>query len=303
MATNEPRMGNKGYELNKGWKASEYPANGFWDHADEIKVVQPRFYLGYKKDAAEVAALRIEQLWKQVKDNQHVIFASIEMDFGTSKLDGKPPRPLWSPLTLDMAFAIAKGATTFQVPRRHAKQRNLDYVKYLADLRRAFPVIQLEAEEEEAFASGQAEALRNVENARAVAKMMEIETGTGQTLHQAFDDYIAKFEAEERQDDSGWPRTQARQAARLKGAFKDCVLSSIRFSEMQKMFDHWRFRKPISKTTGKPIAKNTADNHVWQLARQPLQVLAPWEARWLPVSLERLPTPLVTITSGIPCQP
>jgi hypothetical protein len=134
------RNGNKGYELNLGWKAREYPSDGWWDHANEIEVIQHRFYLGSKKDAAEVAALRLEQFWKQVKDNQHVAFANIEMDFGTSKLYGKPPRPLWSPLTLEMAKAIAKGATTFNVSRACAKQENLEYVKYLANLRRAFCV-------------------------------------------------------------------------------------------------------------------------------------------------------------------
>ena len=25
------RNGNKGYELNLGWKAREYPADGWWD--------------------------------------------------------------------------------------------------------------------------------------------------------------------------------------------------------------------------------------------------------------------------------
>ena len=259
----ELRIGNKGFEVNKGWKASHYPETGFWDYADEITVKQPRFYLGYIKNAAEVAATRLDQLWKQVKDEQ-ATRRVVEMDFGTSKLFSKPPRPLWEPLTYAMALAIAKGATTFAVGRAYAKQQNLDYVKYLANLRRAFPVIQLVAEDDQAFAEGQAEAQRNVENARAVAKMMEVETGTGQTLHQAFADYIAKLLGEEREGDSGWPRTQARQAERLKLAHKDCVLSAIRLAEMQKMFDYWRFR-PVAKTTGKPIAKNTADNQIWQL--------------------------------------
>lgn len=261
----EPRMGNKGYEVNLGWKASEYPENGFWDHADEIKVMQPRFYLGHKKDAAEVAATRLEQLWKQVKD-EHATRIVMEMDFGTSKLVSKPPRPIWEPLTVAMALAIAKGATTFAVGRTYAKQQNLDYVKYVASLRRAFPVIQLVAEDESAFADGQAEAQRNVERARAVAKLMEIETGTGQTLHQAFSAYRAKLIGEEREGDSGWPRTQARQAERLQTAHKDCILASIRLAEMQKMFDYWRFR-PAAKTTGRPIAKNTADNQIWQLGK------------------------------------
>ncbi len=149
----EPRLGNKGYELNKGWKACESPASGFWDYADEIKILQHRFYLGYVKKAAEVAATRLDQLWKQVKD-EHATRRVMEMDFGTSKVFSKPPRPLWEPLTLAMANAIAKGATTFAVGRAYAKQQNLDYVKYLANLRRAFPVIQLVAEDEGVFAEG-----------------------------------------------------------------------------------------------------------------------------------------------------
>ncbi len=265
MAKIDLRMGSKGYEVNKGWKPTAYPENGLWNHADEIKVMQPRFYLGHKKDAAEVAALRLDQLWKQVKD-EHATRGGMEIDFGIEKLDSKPPKPIWEPLTLAMAHAIAKGATTFAVSRQYAKQQNLDYVKYLARLRRAFPVIQLVADDEEAFAEGQAEAQRNVENARAVAKMMEVETGTGQSLHQAFAEYIAKLLGEEREGDSGWQRTQARQAERLKLAHKDCVLSSIRLAEMQTMFDYWRFR-PKAKTTGKPIAKNTADNQIWQLGK------------------------------------
>jgi hypothetical protein len=260
----ELRMGNKGYECNKGWKAVEYPTNGMWEVGCEVKVSQPRFYLGHDKNAAEVAALRLDQLWKQVQAEHETRRDVMEIDFGIEKLVSKPPRPIWEPLMLAMAQAIAKGATTFKVPRPYAKQWNLDYVKYLANLRRAFPVIQLVAEDDEGFAAGQSEVQANVERARAVAKMMEVVTGTGQTLHQAFDDYIAKLRSEERPGDSGWHRTQANQAQRLKLAHKDCLLSAIGLSEMQVMFDHWRFR-PNAQRTGKPISVNTAGNQLWQL--------------------------------------
>jgi integrase len=89
-------------------------------------------------------------------------------------------------------------------------------------------------------------------------------TGTGQMLHQALADYIEMLRGQERPGDSGWARTQANQAERLKKAHKDECLSNIGLTEMQRMFDYWRFR-PKAETTNRPISPNTAGNHIWQL--------------------------------------
>jgi hypothetical protein len=97
---------------------------------------------------------------------------------------------------------------------------------------------------------------------RSLARDIEVSVGSGQSLHQALDDYTDFLK--EFQTESGWGRTQMNQTKRLRDRHPDMPLSNLDLTAVEKMINFWRLRPP-AKNTGKPISALTARNHIKQL--------------------------------------
>jgi hypothetical protein len=251
----------KGFVRSIGWEFVGEQCGGLYPTDGSVKYKQHKFYLGHDRAKAELASLRLEQLWGQV-EACHQAQAVMTLDLGDGPaFASKPERPIWDELTLAIAKAVAKGATAFHVPCQ-PHQNDYDYAQWLTSLQKAFPVISLVPEQQEAHATGRRQAVQRAEVLRSIARDIEVSAGGGQTLHQALDEYaeaLKQFETE-----SGWGRIQVNQTKRLKDRHPDVSLSQLDLAAVEKMVNFWRLRPP-AKDTGKPISPLTARNQIKQL--------------------------------------
>ena len=226
---------------------------------------QHKFYLGKDQSAATLASQRLEKLW-----------AIIETEAGAV-----PAR--WDWLTLEIGKAIAKGKSEFQVPRpTHMPPHN--YVGYVQELARRFPVIAFVPEDLGFFGQGVqmlsnvatqqiSEAKETIHRQVEGLKVLNVPAPSYEvTLHQAFDAYIEHIRRTaltpavegETQVTSLYGNVQIRNVQRLKERHPDMPLGQVGLNAIQGMIDAWRARPPVKRKT-KPIAVKTATEHIKQL--------------------------------------
>src|SRR5947209_2989448 len=169
---------------------------------------QPKFYLGREEQEAERRNLRLEQLWRCVVEKWEkgpALETTFLEDF---VLWQRGERPAWNTVLLDAARAVAKGETTYFVPRPTGRfidelgeERVFpmgvpEYADYLANLNRDFPAILFRAEDEEAHSKAQVFYAEQFQGhhmqARRIATLLEapVAEAPHERLHHALDAYI-----------------------------------------------------------------------------------------------------------------
>ena len=259
-------MATKRQELRPNKSTGNFERLIGWKHDPETKTSrQQKFYLG--KDAATAAMLnqRLERFW-----------AIIESEAGSSPA-------LWTRLTLDIGKTIAKGKSEFPVaPPPHMAPHN--YVGFLQELARRFPIIAFVPADPDYFALGVKMASTANTNAIVDAKatisrvsgyLKELDQPVPEseaTLHEALDAFVEHVRRTaltpavegETQVTSPYGNTQIRTAQRLKERHQNIPLSALTLNAIQAMVDYWRAR-PVVKGTNKPITVRTAQNHIKQI--------------------------------------
>lgn len=278
MATK--RDGGLGWDQRKGLY---FRALGFVCEAGCYK--QPKFYLGRDEQEAERRNRRLEQLWRCVKEKWErgpVLETTFMDDF---VLWQKGERPAWNAVLLDAARAVARGETTYLVPRptashidgrreeRFVPMIDTEYAEYLARLNHEFPVVTFRAADQEAYAKAQAFYAQQFQDhhhqARRVRGLLDspVPEAPHERLHHALDAYIAELEKEAHL--SQWNRVRYNQARRLRERHDDIPLAALDIKKVEEMIAFWRNRPPVkvrdSERVGGQMAYNTARNQIIQL--------------------------------------
>jgi len=250
-------------ELRPDFKGRFYREIGWKLNGSGTKLIQHRFYLGKDRHEAELRIRLLEKLWQV-----------IECQNGTSK-------PCWNERTLDIAQAIARGDTSYAVPRSPNWDGGIDglYAHQVRTLAKTFAsVITILPEDTDGFENGRQEELDLASRIQTIADNTRARVGAsivggdGPTLHQAFDAYAQWIEREYREPtDNGevgrltdWGRNQTRTVQRLKNHVPDANLTDHNYAAVEAALRHWRNR-PSVKGAERPIAVKTARSHIKQL--------------------------------------
>jgi hypothetical protein len=259
-------MATKRQELRPNKSTGNFERLLGWKYDPETKTLrQHKFYLGKDATAAALANQRLESLW-----------AIIESEAGSSSAQ-------WTHLTLDIGKTIAKGVSEFKLtPPPHMPPHN--YVFYLQELARRFPIIAFVPADPDYFALGvQTEStacVKAIDDAKETIsrvsghlKKLDLPVPVSEaTLHQALDAFAEHIRRTaltpavegESQVTSPYGNTQIRTAHRLKERHQDMPLSALKLNTIQAMADYWRAR-PVVKGTNTPITVRTAQNHIKQI--------------------------------------
>lgn len=246
----------------------------------EGKISPKKFLLGTDKNLAETANLRLVQLWREVvaattKDNaerlggwqkaQEVAGRSM---VAASLVNPNPPRmldPYWMPETLFIAEAIRKGQTQINVtniPLGTDKPDNpYRYGQRLARLQADFTGVEFVPTNKQLLATAKEGARSRAELHAAQAQVeaaqadIAIPTGTGQTLYQAIDAFIAfvKVDRVKEGKPTEWGRVLAGNVLATKRSIKDVPLSRFGFTQIEEIKRFWA-KRPNRKGTKRPIA-------------------------------------------------
>jgi hypothetical protein len=244
---------NGEYSRQIGWKVNK----------EGTGLVQPRFRVGANERSAELAIRRLEQLW-----------TVIEEEHEQRRVNGS--KPVWDCNSLEVAKAIAKGASQYIVPRNGDDPSR--YACRVQPLQRRFgSIIAIHAEDQEAvdeFNRKQDEVDRYAEESarRNRAWRTNNATSNGQMLHKALDAYsewvksefVGPAEDGEDRQLTSWGRAQIRNIERLKERHPDMPLAALNQSALDAMFQLWR-QRPMVKDTKTPMKVKSVQHHVKQL--------------------------------------
>ena len=277
MATKKP--GGLALDNKKGYVRSlgEVYTNGRYS--------QPKFYLGRDEAEAERRNLRLEQFWRCVEEKWEKSPALQTTFMEDIVLWQKGDRPAWNAVLLKAARAVAKGETTYFVPRptakhldergedRHFPMIDTEYAEYIARLNRDFPVVTFRAEDQEAYSKAQAFYAQQFQDhhqqARRVSGLLEspVPEAPHERLHHALDAYIAELEKDAHL--SQWNRMKVNQALRLRERHEDVPLCALDIKKVEAMIGLWRNRPQVKvrkiKADGRQMAFNTCRNQIIQL--------------------------------------
>ena len=259
-------MATKRQELRPNKSTGNFERLLGWKYDAETKTSrQQKFYLGTDPAAAALANQRLDRLW-----------AIIECEASGSDA-------IWDRLTLDIGKAIAKGMSEFKAtPPPNMPPHN--YVGYLQELARRFPIIAFVPADPDYFALGVKmkstanvkvinDAKESISRASGYLKELDLPVPASETtLHQTLDAFAEHIRRTaltpavegESQVTSPYGNTQIRTANRLKERHQDMPLSALNLNTIQAMVDYWRAR-PVVKGTNKPITVRTAQNHIKQI--------------------------------------
>jgi hypothetical protein len=219
--------------------------------------------LGEDREKAEIANLRIEQLWRQI-------------EAWRNEGGGNGSKPIWDEYTLAIGKAVASGATTFVVPVDGMRPEA--YVRFVRILRDRFGSVISIVGDDEVHERGVEELKRSFDlSAQLLAnaarftreKAMGV-VNAGPTLYQALDayaawlgrEYVVVTESEPRLTD--WGVAQIASVKRLREHHQDIALTTLGYSALEEMFRHWR-QRPMVKGRNKRMSKDAAEGHVYQL--------------------------------------
>jgi site-specific recombinase XerD len=244
----------------------------------EGKSAPKKFLLGTDKRAAQLANLRLEQLWADVvrlteegdleRAEVHQRFVkSLAEDGATLPQSATPQRqdPMWDEEALEIAESIRGGVPHVAVPVPDlAEATDRDYVEQIARLRRQYPSVTFVPIDTNAFQRGQAtyrdDVARHTARATAAAAVADVPlpTDAGQTLHAAIDDYVRWIKETKVKAGrlTAWGKVLAEQVRRLKDAHPDVPLGIVDYNALEKVKTYWASR-PVSKQYGKPLAIDT----------------------------------------------
>jgi hypothetical protein len=242
------------------------------------KTAPKKFLLGTDRRAAQLANIRLEQLWVDVtrataeEDAERRLVHDrcarlIEGEGGTllASAAPRPREPLWDGEALSIAERIRTGAPNVLLPAPtdpDATERC--YVHQVDRLRRRYPSVSFVPGDVQTFQRGQqafkgdvAHHAARAADAAAIAEL-PLPAGGGQTLYAALDDYVRWVR--ETKVKSGkltpWGKVLAEQVNRLKNAHPDVTLSAVDYNALEKIKTYWAGR-PLSARCAKPLALDT----------------------------------------------
>jgi len=223
-----------------------------------------KFTLGRDPQRAELANLRLQQLWNDIERYQR----------GTL-LGGEPA---WTDLTLTFADAIRKGQR-IQLPVRllAAGDTRTGPAEGLYWVRQAYPsIVDLldvpdtpSLTEARTAAAEQAEAMSEAAKTFAeIAEQPQAAVGTAVTVHEAIDacaDHVRQTRINGGSV-SEWGRKHAESIERLKRSMADVPLDELDFDAIEQAKQYWAAR-PKSRKTNRPIAIETVRGQMKALRR------------------------------------
>lgn len=202
---------------------------------DKGEYKQHRFKLGHDRKVAAGRSQQLEAIWDAVCKRV--------------QREDEDARPLWDETTIQIGQAVARGepVATLKVPAwlEQDMPEAEAVVGWLHDLQADFPMIRLRIEDQARQEQGEshwsARASDMTGRGRKLARR-----GSGQTLHQALDGYIAWIEnVKYRTPDGGVTqngRGQVFQAGLLKKHHADMALSEFRQDQIDAMLTYWQQR-------------------------------------------------------------
>ena len=242
------------------------------------KLAPKKFLLGTDKRAAQLANVRLEQLWADVAkgiEASNVERAGVEQHWQKHLKEEEavapplacatPLEPRWDEESLAIAESIRLGTPHVTVPTIDiADATDRHYAQEVARLRSKYPSVSFVPQEAAAFSRGQAtfkeDVSRHMNRAVAAAAIAEaaLPIEAGQSLHAAIDAY-AQWVGENKIKGgtlTAWGKVLSEQVARLKDAHRDVPLTMFDYNALEKIKAHWASR-PASKRNGKPLAIDT----------------------------------------------
>lgn len=254
-----------------------------WRQTEDGAHVQHRFNLGRERNAAEMAMMRLRQLWQHVE--------------ATHEPNADSPRPAWDEESLWIAEQIAKGETSIRLPRRRVDKADA-YARYFHRVQNHFPFIVFMPDDQVQYEAGTEASVEKIKG-----KIAEIEVPARQqiaaieeasklrikaieekalksgglvkpllqnaeTLHKALNAYAdhlrqTKTETNEQGEQTltAYGKHLVDSTVRFKEHHEDAILDDLTFDEMQRMVNHWRAR-PLRKGTKRPITARSAENNI-----------------------------------------
>lgn len=237
---------------------------------------QPKFYVGRDLQEAERRCLRLQQLWHCVEQEHQarlsrIFTATLDLNMALEDIDELiadrerySRRPQWDDLTMAAAHAIRQGQDTVTLPQPAGS--DAAYVRLLARLNQAYPLVRWVAANTEAHERGEQHFVRSIQEHRAAidrsARMLTrlAPDAPHEHLHHALDAYIAELEIDAHL--SPWHRTKTEQARLLRAHAEDMPLPRLDLKQVETMIRYWRNR-PQGKRGRMALA--TCRNHLIQL--------------------------------------
>jgi hypothetical protein len=245
-----------------------------WKRTGEGRPTQHKFRLGTDRSKAEIANLRLEQLW-----------AIVEADYHERRANGAAAddRPVWNEVTLAIAQVIARGGSKFTLDRsdRYDKGDDTFYFHFVEMLAEKYAsVIAIVPADPDGHMNGRLQELELAAKLEASAAEIRAKANgkpaakIGSTLHEAMDAYIEWIKSEYRAPDAvngettltPWGMAQTKNVERLKERHRDLALSAIDLAVCEEMFRLWRQRPKVKGRQG-AIGPKTAQHHIKQLKR------------------------------------
>ncbi|MFL5243461.1 MAG: hypothetical protein ACJ8FY_15250 [Gemmataceae bacterium] len=225
---------------------------------------QPKFYLGRDPRKANLANLRLEQLWYQVKkrwqrENETPVFDEDRQEWIRHR---ESEQPVWDTVTLTIAEAIIKGETVAHIePPANLMELAEDaevMTSWLQDIQSDFPIIKLELADKELQRRGdetwQSRGRELIEAGRNLLK-----ANTAQTFYQALDAYCVWIEQTfltvEKQL-TLWGKAQLGQVAFR--CLADLPLNDLDSTQIEQIINTLRLR-PM-REDGKPVSQEWTKN-------------------------------------------
>lgn len=259
------------YFRNIGWILSERTGKYF----------QKKFYLGHDHEPAQYANLRLESLWKCVESvhqreriydsmfSSNIVSQSgrlvpvgnvLRLD---STRDGLVDRPIWTPLTLDIAESIRNGAPIARISDKNLPEfnSNVKLDQWLSKIREDYNMIHVELSNE-SLSNQLNERIRETGlKLKAKGQQLLALPKSSQKFHHAIEVYITEVQKEKVNEDgttSEWAKAKSRQINFLKHHTEDFDLGIFSAASIDIVLNTLR-RRPLTKS-GAHCSKRYAAN-------------------------------------------
>ena len=224
-----------------------------------------RFNLGRDYKKAELALIRLRQLWEHI-----CALHRSSPDF---------PKPYWDEHTRWIAAEIIAGNITIVLPRKR-KDGAESYAAFFNRVQRHFPFIVFVPEAADIYSEGQERNLREIESRIEQIEIMAVKAGklpaqrhrlvgVSGTLHEALDAYSNHINATGDRLPNGplkpYQRLRIARVSRFKVTYPDIRLSILGYDACVEMMSHWR-KRPITQK-GKTSSRHHARHHMHELYR------------------------------------
>ena len=228
------------------------------------RVTPKKFLLGTDSNAAEIANVRLEQLWRDIERYQRATL--------------QPGEALWNELTLAFAEAIRLGQRIRLPIETSSHESPLGPTERVWWIRATYPGVAdlLDEKDDEGIlsrsrvaAAAQAEAAADLAHEFArIACRPAAAAPPGQTLHRAIEAWGIAYRDRFLQGGNGAPTETGRKgydaAQRLKECHPDIPLHDLSFAVVDEMAAYW-CRRPTARTSagaasGSPISVATVKN-------------------------------------------